>query len=328
MHDARASCGRVLVTGATGFVGTPLCQVLTAGGYRVRRALRASQGAGPDDALVGDIGPATAWREALAGVELVVHLAARTHVLHDTAADPLAAYRSVNVEGTRRLAEAAVEAGVRRFVYMSSVKVHGESTRGAPFRATDPPRPADAYGRTKLEAEELLRTLAAQAGMELAILRSPLVYGPGVKGNFLRLTALVARGVPLPFALVENRRSLIYAGNLVAAAAACLRSPQAAGQTFLVSDGADLSTPQLVRALAAALGVRARLLPCPVRLLELAAAAAGKGEELARLVGSLQVDASPIRERLGWQPPHTAAEGLAVTAQWYHAHLRARATPP
>jgi nucleoside-diphosphate-sugar epimerase len=318
----------VLVTGATGFVGTPLCAGLAAAGYRVRRALRASQAAAPDDSIVGDIGPDTDWREALAGVDAVVHLAARTHVLHDTADDPLAAYRRINVEGTQRLATAALRAGVRHFVFMSSIKVNGEATRDAPFRAADPPRPEDAYGNTKREAEEVLRTLAAPGGLQLTILRPPLVYGPGVKGNFLRLMKLVARGVPLPLGSIENRRSLVYVGNLNDLVLACLRSPHAAGQTFLVSDGVDLSTPELVRALATALGVRPRLVPFPPRLLELVAAVLRRSDELKRLTGSLEVDANPNLERLGWRPPHTPAQGLAATAEWYHAQLRACATRP
>jgi nucleoside-diphosphate-sugar epimerase len=311
----------VLVTGATGFVGTALCDRLRDDGWRVRRALRSPANASADDVIVGEIHAGTDWTPALQGIEHVIHLAARTHVLHDTAADPLAAYRRINVDGTRGLAEAAVRAGVRRFVFMSSIKVNGEATGAAPFRESDTPRPEDAYGTTKLGAEELLRAISARTSMEAVILRPPLAYGPGVKGNFLRLLRLVQRGVPLPLAAVDNRRSLVYVGNLVDAVCASLEHDAAAGETFLVADGVDLSTPALVREMAHALGTRARLVPFPLRLLSLAAALTGKGDELKRLTGSLQVDTTLIRSRLGWQPPYTARAGIAATARWYHPQL-------
>ena len=310
-----------LITGATGFVGTTLLAALQ--GRAVRRALRQPTTAPhPGDTIVGDIGPDTDWGNALAGVDCVVHLAARTHVMKEDAADPLAAYRRINVEATRNLAQQAAATGVRRFVFLSSIKVNGEGfplprplshgERGA-YVETDAPAPQDAYGISKREAEDVLRQIGADTGMEIVILRSPLVYGPGVKGNFLRLLRLVDRGMPLPLASINNRRSLVYVGNLTDAIIACMDTPAAAGKTFLVSDGEDVSTPALIRKLAAGMGRPARLLPCPVALLELGAALVGQRDAVARLTGSLQVDASLLRNTLGWQPRYTLDQGLNAT---------------
>ena len=244
-----------------------------------------------------------------------MHLAARVHIMRDDAADPLAEFRRVNVEGTRVLASAAAAAGVRRFVYLSSIKVNGESTL-RPFTETDPPSPEDAYGISKWEAERGLTQIARASAMQYVILRSPLVYGPGVRGNFLSLMLAVARGVPLPLAAIDNRRSLLYVGNLVDAIRVCLSHPAAAEQLFLVSDGQDVSSAELSRRLAAALQVRPRLVPVPVPLLRLAGRLAGRGAAIERLVGSLQVDSSRIRAILGWFPPFSLDEGLAETARW------------
>lgn len=265
---------------------------------------------------VGDIGPATDWSAALAGIECVVHLAGRAHVASEGSA-ALAAARLVNVDGTRRLAEAAAANGVRRLVFLSSVKVNGEATGATPYGESDPPRPEDAYGITKWEAEQALRQVAASSRMEIVVLRAPLVYGAGVKGNFLRLADLVARGVPLPLASVCNRRSLLYVGNLVDAIASCLASSRAGGKTYFVSDNEDVSTPTLVHALGGALGTPARLIACPVALLELAAAAIGRRADLRKLIGSLQIDTSWIRTDLGWRPPYSFLGGLQETARWY-----------
>jgi nucleoside-diphosphate-sugar epimerase len=316
----------VLVTGATGFVGTGLCQTLSAAGYRVRRALRSSIPATDQDIVVGDIDGHTAWTAAFNDVDTIVHLAARTHVIHDRAADPLSEYRRINVSGTDRLAERAVQAGVRRLIFLSSVKVNGEETSGTPFRESDPPRPQDAYGITKLEAEELLAARARETGLELVILRPPLVYGPGVKGNLLRLMRLLARGVPLPLRSIDNRRSLVALANLTDAIVACMRAPQAAGRTYLVSDGHDLSTPVLVQTLAASLHVKARLFRCPVALLEVAGAITGKTGEVMRLTRSLETDSSRIRTELDWTPPCSSTQGLAEMGRWYNAQFCARAT--
>lgn len=314
--------GTVLVTGADGFVGGVLCETLAASARRVRRAVRVARPGLTDAVATGDIGPDTDWRSALEGVGSVVHLAARTHVLRETAADPPAEYRRINLDGTRRLAQMAARAGVRRLVFMSSIKVNGEATE-RPFTERDVPRPEDAYGRSKWETEQALARIAAETGLEVVVLRSPLVYGPGVKGNFLRLMDVVARGTPLPLSSIENRRSLVYVGNLADAIVKTIDAPGTAGRTYLVSDGEDVSTPDLVRSLAQALGVRPRLLPCPPALLKFGAALAGKRAELARLTGSLQVDSSRIHRELLWQPRYTLAQGLAETARWYHAQSRA-----
>jgi len=307
----------VLVTGASGFIGRALCDVLAASGRRVRKAVRMPAPGFPGAVAVGDIGIDTDWRAALEGVSGVVHLAARTHVLRETATNPLAEYRRINVSGTERLARSAAACGVRRLVFLSSVKVNGERTTGRPCTEGDTPRPEDAYGVSKWEAEQALSRIAAGTGLEVVVLRPPLVYGPGVKGNFLRLMNLVARGVPLPLGAVANRRSFIYTGNLAGAIVQALDAPQAAGRTYLVSDGEDVSTPDLVRALARALGVKPRLLSLPLAALGLGATLAGKRAEFARLTGSLQVDSSRIRQELGWEPRFSLTQGLTETARWH-----------
>jgi len=309
--------GATLVTGANGFIGRILCDALAASGRRVRKAVRAPDPGSPDAVAIGDIGPATDWRAALEGVREVVHLAARTHVLRETAADPLAEYRRINVAGTEQLARTAAACGARRLVFLSSVKVNGEQTGARPYTEDDAPRPEDAYGVSKWEAEQALSRVAAATGLEVVVLRPPLVYGPGVKGNFLRLMNLVARGTVLPLGAIANRRSLVYAGNLAGAIVTALAAPQAAGRTYLVSDGEDVSTPELARAIARALGVRPRLASAPPALLRFAAALAGRRAEFARLAGSLQVDSSRLRRELAWRPALTLAQGLAVTARWY-----------
>ena len=317
MGAAPASGGNaaVLVTGATGFIGQALCPHLIASGFNVCAAARRAGGA-VRTITVGEVGPTTDWSEALAGIECVVHLAGWAHVAA-TGGDAVAAARRVNVDGTRWLAEAAAVKGVKRFVFLSSVKVNGEATSAAPFTESDPPRPEDAYGITKWEAEQALRAVAASSGMEVVVLRAPLVYGPGVKGNFLRLARLVASGVPLPLASVRNRRSLIYLGNLVDAITVCLASSRAAGKTYFASDGEDVSAPALAQALGFALGVPARLVPCPVALLEFAATVLGRRADIDKLVGSLQVDTSRIRNDLGWRAPYSFLAGVQDTARWY-----------
>ncbi len=308
----------VLVTGATGFVGAALCAALATQGFRVRRAVR---GARPDlesTCVVGDITRDMQWRPALQDVTVVLHLAARTHVLHDRSADPLAEYRKVNVHGTTALARQAAASSVRRVVFLSSIKVNGESTQAAPFSETDTPAPEDPYGISKLEAEQALQHIAKTTGLEAVILRPPLVYGPQVKGNFLRMLGAIARGMPMPLASIDNQRSLIYVGNLVDAIIACIDAPAVVGKTYLVSDGEDISTPTLIGKLAASMGKAARLLPCPPALLTLGAAMLGKQAAVARLTGSLQIDSSCIRRELGWQPRYSLDQGLSATAQWYY----------
>ena len=313
----------VLVTGADGFVGRALCETLAAAGRRVRRAVRGLDAASSNAVAVGDIGPDTDWSAALDTVDCIVHLAARAHVLRETAPDALAVYRRINVAGTERLARAAAARRVRRLVYLSSVKVNGERTGPRPYTEDDAPRPEDSYGISKWEAEQVLARCAAETGLQVVVLRPPLVYGPGVKGNFLRLLRLVARGVPLPLGAIDNRRSFVYLGNLLDAIMQSLDAPRAAGRTYLAADTEDMSTPGLVRALASALGVKPRLLPFPLLPLKLAATLTGRGAEFARVAGSLQVDTSRIRRELDWRPRYTPAQGLAETARWYHSQSSA-----
>lgn len=304
----------VLVTGANGFVGQALCPLLESCGWTVRKAVRSPQ---PGCIAVGNIGPDTDWRAALEGVTAVIHLAARVHVLHDTVGDPLTLYRTVNRDSTIHLARQAAQAGVKRLVYLSSIKVNGESTADQPFRPTDPANPQDPYGVSKWEAEQALHRIAAETGLEVVILRPPLVYGPGVKANFLRLLTLVERGIPLPLGAVNNRRSLLYLGNLADAIRCCLEHPAAPGKTYLPSDGAPLSSPALVYAIAASLDKSPRLLPIPPALLKLAGWLTGKSAEVTRLLDSLEIDDPGLRNELGWLPPYTVEQGLAVTAAWY-----------
>ncbi len=311
---------RVLVTGATGFIGRPLCGKLAAAGWLIRAAVRYSSDentlpAGTEVVRIPGAGPDTDWREALQGVDDVVHLAARVHVMRDKAADPLAAYREVNAAGTARLAAAAGAAGVRRFVFMSTVKVNGEGG-GRPYREMDPPAPSDPYGISKAEGEAALFSAAKAVGMEAVVLRPPLVYGPGVKANFLRLLGLAASGLPLPLGGIRNERSLVYLENLVDAVLLCLVKPEAAGKVYLVSDGPPVSTTELVRMMATSLGRRPRLIPLPDFARRLARAA-GLGDAMERVFGSLTVDSSAIRSELGWVPPFTTEQGVADTAAWY-----------
>ncbi|MGB1222496.1 MAG: NAD-dependent epimerase/dehydratase family protein, partial [Alcanivoracaceae bacterium] len=253
---------------------------------------------------------------SLSGVDCVVHCAARVHQMNDQASDPLASFRRHNRDATLVLARAAADAGVRRFVFISSIKVNGEQTRpGQPFRADDRPAPEDPYGQSKAEAEEGLRAVAAETGMEVVIIRPPLVYGPGVRANFAALMGLVARGLPLPFGRVDNRRSLVFLDNLVDLVLTCCDHPAAAGQVFLVSDDDDLSLARLVRELAAAMGRPARLLPVPVSVMSLVARLLGRADLVKRLFGSLQVEVGPTRERLGWTPPVTVSDAFRRTVR-------------
>ncbi|MFA7239187.1 MAG: SDR family oxidoreductase [Sulfuricellaceae bacterium] len=312
---------QVLVTGANGFVGQALCPHLENAGWSVRKAVRTPR----DDCIaVDDIGADTDWRAALNGVDAVVHLAARAHIMQDSAQDPLAIYRAINCAGTENLARQAVQAGVKRLVYVSSIKVNGESTPVRPFSADAPPHPQDPYGISKWEAEQALQRVAAETGLEIVILRPPLIYGAGVKANFLRLMNLTARGLPLPLGGIKNRRSLLYLGNLADAIRVCLSHPAAAGKTYLLSDGDPLSTAELVRHLATALGTPATLLPIPPSLLRLAGLLTDKRAEIARLLDSLEIDSAAIRNELDWQPPYTLEQGLAATAAWYRAAAKSR----
>lgn len=310
----------ILVTGAGGFAGRPVCARLGADGIAIRRVLRAGAPAlTADDFPVDDIGPSTDWSRALSGVDAVVHLAARVHVMRDTAADPLAAFRQTNVAGTETLARAAARAGVRRFVFVSSIKVNGERTAEHPFTERDSPAPQDAYGISKWEAEQRLAQVAAESGMAVTVLRPPLMYGPGVKGNFLSLMRAVSRGWPLPLASIRNARSLLYVGNLADAIACCLGDRRPGLRTYLLSDREDLSTPELVRRLAAQFNRSPRLLPVPPGWLAFGCRAVGRAAAFERLAGSLRIDSSAIAADLGWDPPHRFDDGLRETVAWFRS---------
>jgi nucleoside-diphosphate-sugar epimerase len=267
-------------------------------------------------APIESIGHDTDWSAALTGIDTVIHLAARVHVMDEASGDPLTSYREVNVAGTENLARQAAAHGVRRLVFLSSVKVHGEATE-IPYQEHIHPAPQDPYGVSKLEAETVLHQITAETGLEVVIIRPPLVYGPGVKANFLNLLKIVESGLPLPLASITNARSLVYLGNLIDAIITCTKHPKAAGQTFLVSDCKDVSTPMLIRQVANALGRPVRLFPFPPSLIHLAGNLTGKSMAVDRLLGSLVVDSGKIQQELGWKPPFTMAEGLAVTAKWY-----------
>ncbi|MCG9022841.1 SDR family oxidoreductase [Laribacter hongkongensis] len=314
----------VLVTGATGFVGAAMLQRLAAVGQPARAAYRhimtplPTWGAG---VAVGDLGARQDWRTALDGVATVVHTAARVHLIQDAATDPMAEYRRVNVEGTINLARQAAASGVRRFVFLSSIKVNGEFTEaGQPFTADDEPTPENSYGVSKYEAEQLLRQIAAETGMEVVIIRPPLVYGPGVKANFESMMRWLVRGVPLPLAAVtQNRRSLVALDNLVDLIVTCLNHPAAANQTFLASDGEDLSTAELLKRMGAAMGKPARLFYVTPALLKLGATLLNKPGIYQRLCGSLQLDIAKTRQLLEWTPPMSVDEGLRRAAEGFRS---------
>lgn len=310
---------RVLVTGAGGFIGEHLVGELLASGARVRGAMRRPAPLprpGVEYVMVGDLGPETDWSQALEGIELVVHAAARVHSAGASDREE-AEHRRVNMLGTRQLAAQAAARGVRRFVFLSSIKVNGESTAEQPFRAADAPAPRDAYGRSKLAAETSLLQVAAESSLEAVIVRPPLVYGPRAGANFARLVGLVKRGVPLPLGAVDNRRSFLGVGNLVSLIGRLLVHPAAVGRVWLASDGVDLSTPEFVRRIAGALGRPARLVPVPPAMLVLGARMLGLAQPMRRLTESLQLDMGPVLRELGWRPPFSVDEGLnqAVSGQ-------------
>lgn len=302
---------KILVTGANGFVGSALCNALTRRQLPFAGAVR--KNAAPSQCQVGALTAQTQWADALAGCGTVIHLAARVHVMSDAADDMLAAYRAVNVEATMNLARQAVALGVRRFVFVSSVKVNGEATLERPYTAHDAAAPVDPYGQSKFEAECRLREFTGQSGMELVIVRPPLVYGPGVRANFHSLMRLVRTGLPLPLGAVNNRRSMVALDNLVDLLILCCSHPAAPGQTLMVSDDHDVSIAELLRMLSAAMGQRARLFPVPPRMLAMAAALVGKSAEASRLLSSLQVDLSHTKRTLGWTPPVSMQESLEKT---------------
>lgn len=312
---------KVLITGADGFVGSALLPALSLRGHAVRAAARRPL-PHADSVAVGDIALDTDWSQALKGCEAIVHLAARVHVMRDSAADPLAEFRRVNTQPTASLARAAADAGVRRLVFVSTAKVLGESSPRRGFSDSDPPAPADPYAISKREAEDELRAIAANTGLEVVILRPPLVYGPRVGANFMRLMRWIDARRPLPFGNVANRRSLLYVGNLASAIAAALEHPHPIDGTFLVCDDESVSTPELARRIATALGRDPRLWKLPPSFLRLAGLVTGRGAELDRLLGDFALDASGIRNILRWTPPFSLSQGLAATAAWYRSLAR------
>lgn len=302
----------VTVSGVTGFIGRVLTRRLLADGFTVIGAVRKRPTRAPEylPVEVGSIDGKTDWRGALSGAGTVIHLAARTHVLRERKGGRIEDYWELNVEGTRRLVESAAGAGVRRFILVSSIKVNGEATLDQPFHACDPPAPQDAYGRSKWEAEKVLFSIATAARMEAVVVRPPLVHGPGVAGNLRRLLQAIRRGIPLPLASIDNRRSLVGVDNLADLLATCVTHPAAAGRIVLASDGKDLSTPELVRGLGRALGRDPWLVPFPTLGLRMGGALFGRTAGVRRLIGSLQVDISETRSVLDWSPPVTVDEGL------------------
>ncbi|MDI1299679.1 SDR family oxidoreductase [Methylotenera sp.] len=312
------SIKRIMVTGANGFVGQAICAEALARGFNVTGATRTSFSFIPHlkNYVVSDINSSTDWALALEGCDVVVHLAARVHVMREHSGNPLAEFRRLNVEGTEHLARSAAKAGVKRLVYVSSIKVNGEETSGNHiYCEQDVPAPQDPYGISKWEAEQVLHQIAQETGLEVGVVRPPLVYGAGVKGNFAQMLSVLARGLPLPFATITNRRSLIYVENLVDVLILCATHPAAAGQTYLVSDGEDVSTPDLLNKLSLAMGKSPRLFPFPIALLKLAGRLVGKSDQISRVVGSLRVDSSKIRRELGWVPPFSVDDGLKATVK-------------
>lgn len=307
---------RILLTGATGFVGRSLLARFVNEEYSVTSAVRTPiadfQAA---QVIVQDLTGQTDWSDALIERDVVIHSAARVHVMDEQSADPLTEFRKVNVDGTLNLARQAAAAGVRRFIFISSIKVNGEETvSGKPYTAFDTPQPQDPYGLSKHEAEEGLKALAAETGMDVVIIRPVLVYGPGVKANFRSMISWMNKSVPLPLGSIRNKRSMVALDNLVDLIVTCIDHPAAANQTFLVSDGEDLSTTELLQRTARALNKPARLLPVPAGLLEFGAGVLGKRAVAQRLCGSLQVDIRHTCETLGWRPPVSVDDALKKTA--------------
>ena len=315
-HDSLAKT--ILITGANGFVGKALCKTLSNQGYIVHEAVRKIDKTSSAHQAVGEINASTNWTDALIGVDAVVHLAARVHVMNETAKDALTAYRAVNVEGTLHLAQTAVKAGVKRFIFMSSVKVNGEGTPlGHPYTPEDLPAPSDPYGISKYEAEIALQQLTKDTSLEVVIIRPPLIYGPGVKANFRNMMEILSKCLPLPLGAIHNKRSLVAIDNLIDLIICCINHPAAANETFLVSDGFDISTPDLLRRVAKALGKKALLIPIPSVVLQWTAKLLGKAAFAQRLCESLQVDISKTQQLLNWTPTVKIEDALHKTAVFY-----------
>lgn len=305
---------RVLVTGATGFIGMHLCPSLTAKGWEVRKAVRHARSA--DEISIGTIDGKTDWGAALDGCDTVVHLAGRAHVLREGKENPTLVFHRINVEGVKNLAEQATIAGVKRFIHLSSIGVLGDETASnQPFNEEDPAKPLSLYALSKWQGEEILREITG--GMEKVVLRPPLVYGPGVKANFYRLMQLATCGLPIPLKSVRNARDIIFVDNLISGIETCMTSPAAANQTFVIRDGIHLSTPRLLQDIAKMAGTRCWMVPFPINTLRKIAKRLGRGGEIRKLSGSLQVDDRKIRQVLDWKPPYTYEEGLEKTVRWF-----------
>lgn len=315
----------VAVTGASGFIGTALCQYLSDRGFNVRTIVRHAE-SGSQAIAVGDVGPNTDWSVALDGVECVVHCAGRAHVLKDTSENPLQEFRRVNRDGTLQLARSAAKAGVKRLVFLSSVGVIGAAQNNAEvFDIDTEPRPEWDYAVSKWEAEQALNSLAQKAGLEVVNVRPPMVYGPDVPANFLRLIKIVDLGLPLPLGAINNRRSMIALANLLSFIEECILNEKAANKTFFVSDGKDLSTPEIIRLIAKTLGKRTLLVPIPVFFLRFIGKLVGRSEDVDRLSGNLQIDTSHTRSTLGWTPPVSVEHGISETVKWYKTCFRTSA---
>ena len=313
---------KIAVTGANGFIGAALTHKLCEKGYDVRGIVRSKERSLNRNSrleifAVGEINSDTNWGDALKGIDVVIHLASRVHKLIDVSINPLADYRGVNTGGTQKLAEMSAQAGTRRLLFISTIKVNGEKTIGAAFTENHTASPQDPYAISKWEAEQALHNISDSTGLEIVILRLPLIYGQGVKANFLRLLDIVNKNIPLPLSMVNNKRSMIYIGNLIDVIIRCIEHPDAANQTFLVSDGQDVSTPDLIKMIAGAMGKKARLFPCPAPFLKVIGKVIGKSDEIERLTDSLQIDTAKIRRELNWTPPFTLEQGLRVTADWF-----------
>jgi nucleoside-diphosphate-sugar epimerase len=310
---------RVVITGANGFVGRALCAEAVGRGIAVRGVTRTASVLpdGVEGVVIDSIDDRTDWHDTLVACDVVIHLAARVHVMRDDASDPLSEFRLTNTAGTEHLARCAAASGVKRLVYVSSIGVNGVFTSGdGRFSEENTPSPHNAYAVSKWEAEQILRSVQHETGLEIVVVRPPLVYGARAPGNFEQLTRAVVRGIPLPLALVNNRRDLVYVGNLVDALLVCAAHPSAAGQTYLLSDGEPVSTPELLRRMSEAFRVPLRLFPAPLGLLRIGAKLAGKSAQLDRVIGSLQVDCRKICCDLNWKPPYTLQQGLQITADF------------
>ncbi len=309
------------MTGATGFVGRHLCKLLTNRGFSVIGTTRSSVGtalaSNCDLRVIPDISDNPDWGPILKDTDYVVHLAARVHVMQDKEQDPMAAYRRVNVDGTEQLLRHAHMRNIKRFVYISSVKVHGDETGESPFSVNDDLTPSDPYGKSKLEAEQIVAKVGEEIGIETVVVRPPLVYGPGVDGNFRKLMQMIDKGYPLPLGNINNRRSLVGVRNLCSLICECLLNPSAAGQKFLVSDNQDIATSDLIRELGKSMSRPVRLVTFPAILLSLGSKVIGKSAELSRLTGSLQVNIDDTMKILGWQPPVALADEISATVAWY-----------